>query len=92
MTEERVPPLPPVASPGPNLAQDLKGIAIKADDLLKQTGHHIAERIAAKSHVAAEKAACTASAAQAYLHENPWKVVGAAALAGLLLGRLLDRR
>lgn len=92
MNTEHVTPPANESNAGKNLAQDFKGIAVKTDELLRQTGHHIAERIAAKSHVAAEKAACTATAAQTYVHNNPWKIVSVAALAGILLGRLLGRR
>lgn len=41
---------------------------------------------------AAKKACDAAEATQAYVRENPWKVVGAAAVAGLVTAFLLSRR
>jgi ElaB/YqjD/DUF883 family membrane-anchored ribosome-binding protein len=34
----------------------------------------------------------TTAATQAYVHDNPWKIVGAAAVVGLLIGALINRR
>ena len=34
----------------------------------------------------------TAAATQAYAHDNPWKVAGAAAVVGVLLGALINMR
>lgn len=45
------------------------------------------------ARVNAAKKACEATeATQAYVRENPWKVVGVAALAGLVTAFLLSRR
>jgi ElaB/YqjD/DUF883 family membrane-anchored ribosome-binding protein len=41
---------------------------------------------------AVEQGKAAAHATDAYVHENPWKAVGIAAGAGLLLGLLLARR
>lgn len=42
--------------------------------------------------VVTEKAKVAAKATDEYVHENPWKAVGVAAGAGLVLGLLLSRR
>lgn len=39
-----------------------------------------------------EKTRETAAAANTYVHENPWSVIGMAAAAGLLVGMLATRR
>jgi ElaB/YqjD/DUF883 family membrane-anchored ribosome-binding protein len=41
---------------------------------------------------ALEKAKLAAKEADEYVHENPWKAVGIAAAAGLVLGLLIGRR
>jgi ElaB/YqjD/DUF883 family membrane-anchored ribosome-binding protein len=41
---------------------------------------------------AVEKTKAAAHATDAYVHENPWKAVGIAAGAGLLIGLLIGRR
>lgn len=38
------------------------------------------------------KARCTAAATDAYVSENPWKVLGVAAIAGIVVGLTLSRR
>ncbi len=40
----------------------------------------------------AERTRAAARATDAYVHENPWKAIGAAAVAGVLLGALIARR
>lgn len=42
--------------------------------------------------VAGEKVRYAAGATDAYVRENPWTVLGAAAAAGLLIGFLINRR
>ena len=39
-----------------------------------------------------EKARVTANATDDYVHENPWRVVSAAAAVGLVIGLLIGRR
>lgn len=41
---------------------------------------------------AVARAKAAAKATDAYVHENPWKAMGVAAVAGLLLGALISRR
>lgn len=45
-----------------------------------------------KSKVAAQKAKEAASTANAYAHDEPWQIAGAALAVGLLVGLLLGRR
>jgi ElaB/YqjD/DUF883 family membrane-anchored ribosome-binding protein len=53
----------------------------------------IARELAAeKSRLAAKKARDAASTANAYAHDEPWQVAGAALAVGVLLGLLLGRR
>ena len=42
--------------------------------------------------LAVERAKDAGRATDAYVHENPWKAVGIAAGAGLLIGMLISRR
>ena len=74
------------------LVKDFKGIVGKADDLLKETGKSVADEFAAKRQVIAKNACRAASATDEYARDNPWRIIGVAAVAGLLLGALLGRR
>lgn len=74
------------------LATNLKGLAIKADDLIKKAGNTVAEEFAATRNIVTEKACDAASSTDAYVRGNPWKIVGVAAAAGLVIGGLLSRR
>lgn len=38
------------------------------------------------------KARCAADATDVFVHENPWKVLGVAAAAGMIIGAILSRR
>lgn len=60
----------------------------RAEESLKVARVRLADAQAAA--VARTKAA--AKATDDYVHENPWKAVGIAAVAGLLLGALISRR
>jgi ElaB/YqjD/DUF883 family membrane-anchored ribosome-binding protein len=60
----------------------------RAEESLKVAKVRLADAQAAA--VARTKAA--AKATDDYVHENPWKAVGIAAVAGLLLGALISRR
>jgi ElaB/YqjD/DUF883 family membrane-anchored ribosome-binding protein len=71
-----------------------------------QTGEHITKarakaeeslskakvRLADAQAATAEHARAAARATDDYVHENPWRAVGVAAVAGLLLGALISRR
>jgi ElaB/YqjD/DUF883 family membrane-anchored ribosome-binding protein len=60
----------------------------KAEESLKVAKVRLAD--AQASAVASTKAA--AKATDDYVHENPWRAVGVAGVAGLLLGALIARR
>lgn len=60
----------------------------RAEESLRVAKVRLADAQAAA--IARTKAA--AKATDDYVHENPWKAVGVAAVAGLLLGALISRR
>lgn len=78
--------------PNESLAANLKGLGAKAEDLIKKAGQTVADEFAVTRNVVAEKACGAASSTDAYVRGNPWKVVGVAAAAGLVIGGLLSRR
>ena len=43
-------------------------------------------------HTVVEKAKSTATATDAYIHENPWTAIGVSAGIGLVIGLLIGRR
>lgn len=49
------------------------------------------ERLVAAERVVVEKTKQAAKATDEYVHENPWKAVGIAAGAGLIVGMLIAR-
>ena len=75
-----------------NLVRDLKGIVGKADHLLKDAGHSVAEEFSATRHAMSEKACGAANATHEYARANPWKIAGIAAAAGAFIGALISRR
>lgn len=81
-----------IEGPKETLSSNLKGIAAKADDLIKKAGNTVAEEFAATRNIVTEKACDAASSTDAYVRGNPWKIVGVAAAAGLVIGGLLSRR
>lgn len=74
------------------LVRDLKGIVGKADHLLKDAGHTVAEEFSATRHAMSEKACGAANATHEYVRANPWKIAGIAAAAGVFIGALISRR
>ncbi|MDD5180205.1 MAG: DUF883 family protein [Gallionellaceae bacterium] len=60
----------------------------KAEESLRVARVRLADAQAAL----VEKTKIAAKATDEYVHENPWKAVGIAAVAGLLLGALISRR
>lgn len=51
------------------------------------------ERLRELQGAAVEKTTAAARAADEYVHENPWPLIGAAAVAGLIIGLVIaDRR
>lgn len=49
-------------------------------------------RLADAQEALLEKAKAVAKDTDAYVHENPWKTAGIAAVAGLLIGAIIARR
>lgn len=70
---------------GETTASHLENITDQIEEGIEQgryTWKEIQENVTAKTKAAAE-------ATDAYVHENPWKVVGMAAGLGLIIGLLL---
>jgi ElaB/YqjD/DUF883 family membrane-anchored ribosome-binding protein len=74
-------------------------MAAKAEDLLKEAGLEAEGKLGdAKATLTeagtavSEKARYAASATDAYVRENPWKVLGVAAAVGALVAILLTTR
>jgi ElaB/YqjD/DUF883 family membrane-anchored ribosome-binding protein len=74
------------------LVRDIKGIVGKADHLLKDAGQTVSDELSATRHAIADKACAATSATDAYVHNNPWKIVGVAAAVGVFIGALISRR
>lgn len=74
------------------LVKDLKGMADKADQLVKDAGHSVAAEFSATRHAVSEKACEAANVTHEYVRANPWKVVGAAAVVGAFIALLISRR
>ena len=73
------------------LVADMKAVIADAEALLKATAGETGERIAA-ARSRAEESLKAAKAADDLDHENPWAAIGAAAVAGLVVGVLISRR
>lgn len=74
------------------VTQDFREIIGKADHLLKGATHSVTEELSATRHAISEMAGNAANATHQYVHSNPWRIVGIAALAGVLVGALISRR
>jgi len=77
----------------------LKATADQGGEQLAEVRAKVEESLrVAKARMAEAEAAllvktkAAAKAADAYVHENPWKVIGIAAGAGLVIGLLIGRR
>jgi ElaB/YqjD/DUF883 family membrane-anchored ribosome-binding protein len=58
-----------------------------------QTGLHLSRaKLAHLQEMAITKAKAAGQATDEYVHENPWKSIGFAAGAGLIIGMLIRRR
>ena len=86
-----------------DIASDVRGVLSSKDlDKLPQikalrqridSKLAIARELAAeKSKLAAQKAREAANSANAYAHDEPWQIAGAALAVGVLVGLLLGRR
>lgn len=84
------------------LMADVKSVVSDIENIARSGGSDAAaqmssklallrEKIVAAEHVLVEKAKASAKAVDGYVHENPWKSVGIAAGAGILIGLLLNR-
>lgn len=73
------------------LTRDFKGVLGKAEHLLKDAGHVVAEDLSATRHAMSDAACKAASATHQYVRGNPWKIVGMAAAAGIFIGALIRR-
>lgn len=92
MTTE-ITPIPGQAESGKDsLVRDLKGIAGKADQLVKDASQSVAAELSATRRAISEKACEAASVTHQYVRTNPWKVVGLAAVFGAFVGMLVSRR
>lgn len=67
----------------------------KADEL-RAKGLVLLEKAVERAHevqaVAMEKGKAAARSTDEFVHENPWKAIGIAAGAGLLIGMLISRK
>jgi len=68
-----------------------EGFAVARQKFEKKLGSAKA-RLADASQAAVEKTRETATAANRYVHDNPWPAIGVAAAAGMLIGILVSRR
>jgi len=68
-----------------------EGFAVAREKFAEKLGNARA-RLADASQAAAGTARRTAAAADGYVHDNPWTVIGIAAAAGILIGVLAARR
>jgi len=92
MTTEITTPPGTTESTKETLIRDFKGIVGKADHLLKDTTHSVAEEISATRRAISDKACRATNATHEYARGNPWKIAGVAAVAGLFIGALISRR
>jgi ElaB/YqjD/DUF883 family membrane-anchored ribosome-binding protein len=81
------------------LVADLSDMVTRAESLLKEAGSEVQGRLGnAKARlgeagtVVSDKARYAADATDAYVRDNPWKVLGMAAAVGALLALLLTTR
>jgi ElaB/YqjD/DUF883 family membrane-anchored ribosome-binding protein len=92
MTTETVATPAPTEIPNNRLSREIKGIVGKAEHLLKDASHSAAMEFSATRHAVSETACSAAAATDDYVRGNPWKIVGIAAVAGLFIGALVNRR
>jgi len=86
-----------------NLASDVRGLLASKEfdvvpeikalrDSLDAKLQVAREVVGEKSKIAAKKARDAADTANAYAHDEPWQIAGAALAVGVLVGLLLGRR
>ena len=95
-----------ISNTSADLIRDFKRVTADAEALLKATANQGGETLAAlrtktedslaiakaKMAEVEEKVRATASASDDYVHEHPWRVVGAAVGVGVVIGLLIGRR
>lgn len=69
-------------------SSEVAGLRARIEDTLASARVNLADAQAA----VVDKAKAAGRVADDYVHENPWKAVGVAAGAGLLIGLLIGRR
>ncbi len=81
------------------LARNIEGTAAEAGEMVKDVGNRVSSKIQeARTSLTQAQTAVADTARQAaeftddYVRTNPWKALGFAAGAGLLIGILLARR
>ena len=86
-----------------DLAQDVKNVLSDTELASKEEVRKLKQRVeskmtmvralaAEKSRVAAQKAKDAAQTANAYAHDEPWQIAGAALAVGVLVGLVLGSR
>jgi ElaB/YqjD/DUF883 family membrane-anchored ribosome-binding protein len=63
-----------------------------ARERIQDSLHQAKVKLAEAEALVRERAAQAAHYTDEYVHENPWRAIGAAAAIGLLLGLLISRR
>lgn len=66
------------------LVKDLKSVIGDAGDLINNVAASGADGLA--------RAKCTVDASDQFVRDHPWKVLGIAAAAGIVIGAILSRR
>lgn len=77
-----------VSNPAVRDMPEVRALKERVQDSL----HRASEAMADVTHDISRKVRDTASMADDYAHDQPWKVAGMAALAGLAIGLLISRR
>lgn len=75
-----------------SLIKDFKGIAGKADHLVREAGHSVAADLSARQHAISDKANHLVSTAHQYARDNPWTIGGFGVALGALIITLAGRR
>jgi len=85
-----------VVSHAEELLRATAGVADeKMNDLRERIGQSLRDaklRLADAEGALVDKTKATARATDDFVHENPWRAVGVAAVVGLLLGAIISRR
>ena len=78
------------------IARDMSGVVSQASDLIKDYGNRslstAKESLSQAQSVVTDTAKQYADITDEYVRANPWKALGIAAAAGVLVGILLTRR